>query len=1274
MNKNHHFINYSIALFLLISIIIFDALYYSYTGEKVSEIKTSLSKVNEIKILSKNIELEENKFTIYALTNIPVSDLTSIYKTQEELNLKIEQLYDNKYIEKELIEELNIKTEFHEELLDTLINNINKSRSPYILLNYKDLIGQVFIQLDEILSDSEIQLNTYYDEYKKKQIIAFSISILLFLIIISYFIYIIVFKYIVPITKISKSINLIIKTDFNENEKLPEINLTNRVGTLITDMKLMLLKINEKTQQLSNQKQITDKAFQNFKILSDIGKKIIVQLDVKDIVKVVYENINPLVPITAFGIGIYNKRENSLDFWKLDAYSKKIQYNFEKINESEDIAIISYTQTKEIIINDFFKEYKNYIQEMGASISMNKSMIFVPLLTFDKNIGVIYAKFKHPNAYQEYHLDILRNLANYIAIAIQNAQSFEQIKYHQREILERNEELNQQREEILNINENLENQKTQLEEAFNDIKLLSKIGQEITACLSHDQITETLYKNIDKFMDATTFGIGIYNQDQNRIEFPKLIEKGIFLPFGYDELNENKLSVICFKEFKEIIINDINVEYSKYFSEFPSAKHGEIPISIVYLPLVNKGKKMGVITVQSFEKFAYKENDLNILRTLATYISTALVNAKSYEEIENQRNEVVLANVKVNSTLKTLETQKSEIQELVLQLESNLISLKESEQRMSDIINFIPDPMMVVNKEGKVLAWNKSMEELTGVISSDIVGKGNYEYSLAFYYERRPMLCGLVLQPSEEIDNKYSDVERQDDKLVGQAYVPKLDKTLWGAARILYDSEGEVIGAIQVSRDVTERIKTQKILQEANNLLNDQKIEIEQQNSEILKKSQELHTLIEELQTTSAIVEEYNKELEKLSIVASKTDNAVLIADAKGKITWINEGFTRLYGFDINQFIKEHGATIIEASKKENISEIVEDSIKNKKSAVYVTKNINSKGEEIWIQTTLTPIYNEENELVNIIAIDADISKIKIAEKEIENQNKKIKYSIQYASRIQSALLTPKRFIERILAEHFILYKPRDIVSGDFYWISRKQTKILIAVADCTGHGVPGAFMSILGISFLNEIVTKIVESSGVYDISSSRILNQLRVNIIKSLHQKGKQLESKDGMDIALCIFDIDTRTIQYSGANNPLYLIRKNNISEALELPEEDYRPTYNATNDMVLLEILPDKTPIGISKSTLEDFVDKEFKIKGGDSIYLFTDGYIDQFGGKTSRKFLSKNFKTLLLEINNAPMVEQEKLLDENIEKWRSTGKSDGEGFNQIDDILVMGFKF
>lgn len=170
---------------------------------------------------------------------------------------------------------------------------------------------------------------------------------------------------------------------------------------------------------------------------------------------------------------------------------------------------------------------------------------------------------------------------------------------------------------------------------------------------------------------------------------------------------------------------------------------------------------------------------------------------------------------------------------------------------------------------------------------------------------------------------------------------------------------------------------------------------------------------------------------------------------------------------------------------------------------------------------------------------------------EISRQKKEIIESLEYACLIQNALLPKPSIINKALGDNFILYIPKDIVSGDFYWISEKEDKILFAAVDCTGHGVPGALMSILGITSLNEIVNTLD------DLKPNRILNQLREKIMKSLHQTGQGGESKDGMDISFCIFNRKTKELQYSGANNPLYYVRKN-----------------------TLYELKPDKMPIGVS----------------------------------------------------------------------------------------------
>ncbi len=266
------------------------------------------------------------------------------------------------------------------------------------------------------------------------------------------------------------------------------------------------------------------------------------------------------------------------------------------------------------------------------------------------------------------------------------------------------------------------------------------------------------------------------------------------------------------------------------------------------------------------------------------------------------------------------------------------------------------------------------------------------------------------------------------------------------------------------------------------------------------------------------------------------------------------------------------------------------------------------------------------------------------AKDKIELQQKSIMDSIHYASRIQEAVLPPDEYLNKILGEHFVLFKPRDIVSGDFYWATESGDKTVIVAADCTGHGVPGAFMSMLGMSFLNEIVNK----DGI--LQANIILNRLRENVKKSLRQTGKENEAKDGMDIAVCIIDKTEMKVQYAGAYNPLLIIRNDEISR-----------------------IKADRMPIGIYLREKESFTNNIIDIKKGDLLYIFSDGYVDQFGGKSDSKIRSAKFKEILLENHKKPLDEQKAALVKFLEEWMDHTDSTGRKYKQVDDILVIGIE-
>ncbi|MFZ5942448.1 MAG: SpoIIE family protein phosphatase [Bacteroidota bacterium] len=256
----------------------------------------------------------------------------------------------------------------------------------------------------------------------------------------------------------------------------------------------------------------------------------------------------------------------------------------------------------------------------------------------------------------------------------------------------------------------------------------------------------------------------------------------------------------------------------------------------------------------------------------------------------------------------------------------------------------------------------------------------------------------------------------------------------------------------------------------------------------------------------------------------------------------------------------------------------------------------------------------------------------------IEQKNISITDSIQYASRIQQAVLPSREFIGEMGLEHFVFFRPKDIVSGDFYWGEKRASMISFAAVDCTGHGVPGAFMSMLGSAFLNEITSATAISN------AADLLNKLREQVIRALKQKGEAGETQDGMDIALCIVDMEKAMLSFSGANNPLYLVRDNELI------------------------IYPgDRMPIGIHRSGEKPFNHHEISLKNGDTVYIFSDGFADQFGGESGKKLKYKPFQELLLRISGKPMDVQHRMLAKAFDNWKGN-------LEQVDDVLVIGVTF
>ena len=768
-----------------------------------------------------------------------------------------------------------------------------------------------------------------------------------------------------------------------------------------------------------------------------------------------------------------------------------------------------------------------------------------------------------------------------------------------------------------------------------DFKLLSEIGKAIISSLSVEKIIETVYQNVNQLMDANVFGIGIYNETEQRIEFPGIIEKGQMLAFHFDNLTEdNRLSICCFKKREELFINDLLNEYNQYVPgvKLYKPKKGEFTHSIIYLPLhAKENKEMGVITVQSFQKNAYTEYHLNILRNLGVFISIALENAILYEQMEQT--------VKVRTT--ELVKQKEEVEHTYLNFKllsdigqqiTSCLSVEKVIETAYENINQLMDASSFW-----IGIYNPSTQRLDypiGMEKGKTLGYAYYDLSDDKYLPVWSFKNQKVIFVND-YRKEYNDyIPNSSPPIPVAGDVP--ESSIWYP---LISTEGKALGILTIQSFRTHAYTEYHFLF-VRNLAVFTTIALE---NAIMYEQVE-----QKVKERTAEIAEKNTELEKLSLVASETHNSVIIADANGLLEWMNDACIRTREFAQEDCKAIIGKPLIQTSSDpERLKKIMEESIREKKSVVYESINANKNDTIFWTQSTLTPIFDQHGELKKIVVIDTDITERKKQEEIIQQKNKSITDSINYAKRIQQAILPSSELIYKTLPQSFILYKPKDVVSGDFYAFAQRNEKIIIAAVDCTGHGVPGAFMSMIGNDLLNQII---IEKNIT---QPSEILNNLHSGVQHALKQDQQGAETRDGMDIAICCLTTSISNgkeqylLEYAGANRPMYLIK----------------------NNQPLQQIKADKFSIaGVQIKEKEDrvFTNHAIQLDKGDTIYIFTDGYVDQFGGNKGKKFMAKKFRDLLSSVQSKSMAEQRKTIAEVMNDWKGT-------MEQVDDILVIGVR-
>ncbi|PCI96352.1 MAG: hypothetical protein COB15_10565 [Flavobacteriales bacterium] len=385
------------------------------------------------------------------------------------------------------------------------------------------------------------------------------------------------------------------------------------------------------------------------------------------------------------------------------------------------------------------------------------------------------------------------------------------------------------------------------------------------------------------------------------------------------------------------------------------------------------------------------------------------------------------------------------------------------------------------------------------------------------------------------------------------------------------------------------------------------------------------------------LIEKQKTELERLSIVAEKMNEAVVIADSSGKIEYYNNGLVRNSGYSEEEF-KVNFKDLMYLQKitsRNDIQAIIDGFQTDSTPFLYDSQHVKKDGSTMWTAASLSPVYDDEKELYKIIVVYTDIDESKEFSNQLSEKNKEIMDSIHYAKMIQDAMLPSESMMGNVFDDNFILFKPKDIVSGDFYWFEEIGDYFILVLADCTGHGVPGAFMSMMGSNFLTNIITDNAIRS------TSKALTLLDTKVKKALLSENHH--SRDGMDIAFMAYNKIEKTLDFSGGNNSIFILREGE-----------------------LMKYKGDRFSIGSDGIEDKKFTEERIQLQKGDIVYTFTDGYKDQFGGPKGKKFMQKQLLSIITENAASPLKKQKEILDDRIEEWMK-------GYEQIDDISVMGFK-
>lgn len=459
--------------------------------------------------------------------------------------------------------------------------------------------------------------------------------------------------------------------------------------------------------------------------------------------------------------------------------------------------------------------------------------------------------------------------------------------------------------------------------------------------------------------------------------------------------------------------------------------------------------------------------------------------------------------------------------------------------------------------------------------------------------------------------------------------------------------------------------KKNQLLREQRDALEERSQELLVQQEEISQKNQELRATTEmleesnkELRNATQKLEESNHELQMLSAVAAMTSNSIFITNKDGDFIWFNDAFSRETRIPIDQ-LHTHPALKKSAMTPET-KNVYDRVLATKKPLTYTAEMKHLNRPAFWVHSAVTPILNDKGDIDMIVWVSTDVTELHSAYEKIEDQNKEINASIAYARRIQDAVQPMKIFSDEILGDHFVINMPRNIVSGDFHWVGYKNGLSIFTVSDCTGHGVPGAFISMLGQVMLNQTLNKLD------DITAANILNIMRTGIIHQLHQRDKDGVLSDSMDASMFVYNREQCIIDYAGAYSHAYILRFGtpDTETMTQCEASGSKIVANDEGDAYLIRLKPNRMTIGIDRRDTIPFTSTKFKVSHGDIAYATTDGYPDQFGGDKQKRLNIATFEKILLQYCHLSMEDQRKQLEKTFLEWKGD-------YEQTDDVHVLG---